>query len=66
MDDALYIIDSDGNPNVFNVERNGSKLWLNANYGNPDNFWNADNRWVFARRNSLHFPRSAKSGTGLF
>jgi len=56
MEDVLYTTDSDGNLNVFNVEHDDSDLWLNANYGNPDNFWNADNRWVFVRpRNSLHF-----------
>lgn len=51
--------DSDGNLNVFNVERNEDGIWLNTNYGNPDNEWNSDNRWVFARRNSLHFPAPA-------
>lgn len=51
--------DSDGNLNVFNVERNKDGQWLNTNYGNPDNMWNPDNRWVFARRNSLYFPVQA-------
>lgn len=45
--------DSDGNLNVFSVGRNEDGQWLNTNYGNPDN------RWVFARRNSLHFPAPA-------
>lgn len=53
LDGALYVTDSDGNLKVFNVERNENGLWLNSNYGNPDNFWNGDNRWVFIRRNSL-------------
>lgn len=52
-------VDSDGNLNVFNVERNEDGLWLNANNGNPTNFWNPENRWVFARRNFLHFPADA-------
>jgi hypothetical protein len=38
---------------VFNVEYDSDEQWLNANYGNPDNVWNADNRFVFVRRNSL-------------
>ena len=57
IESTLYITDSDGNLNVFNVKRNDDgKLWLNANNGNPDNVWNGNNRWVFLRpRNSLHF-----------
>ena len=51
----LYVTDSNGNLNVFNVELNDNGLWLNGNNGNPDNFWNGNNRWVFARRKSLHF-----------
>ena len=43
------IVDSDGDPKLFNVERNDSELWLNSNWSNPDNFWNADNQWVFCR-----------------
>ena len=50
--------DSDGDLNVFNVEHNDDGLWLNSNYGKPDNLWNPDNRFVFRARNSLHFsPR---------
>jgi len=56
MEDAAYKTDSDGNLNVFNVECNDDGRWLNGNNGNPDNFWNGNNRWVFCRpRNSLHF-----------
>ena len=48
--------DSDGNPNVFNVECNDDgTLWLNTNWVNPDNTWNLDNRIVFRLRNSHHF-----------
>lgn len=50
MDDTLYITDSDGNLNVFNVEHDDDKLWLNSDNGNPDNFWNGSNRFVFVRR----------------
>lgn len=67
MEDALYIRDSDGDLKVFNVECNDSRLWLNSNYGNPDNFWNADNQWAFVRpRNSLCLPCPAYCGTGFY
>lgn len=49
MGGALHITDSDGNPNVFNVEHDDDGQYLNANYANPDNQWNADNVWVFGR-----------------
>ena len=45
----LYISDSDGNLNIFKVEHNDNDLWLNGNNGNPDNFWNDNNRFVFVR-----------------
>ncbi|MFH1286680.1 MAG: reverse transcriptase domain-containing protein [Candidatus Magasanikbacteria bacterium] len=51
------ISDSEGYPAVFHVGYYGSELWLNSNYGNPDNVWNSNNRWVFVRpRKSLHSP----------
>ena len=54
---------SDGDLNVFNVEHNDSGLWLNSNYGNPGNFWNADNQWVFVRpRNFLCFSGPVSAG----
>ncbi len=56
MGGVLYITDSDGNLNVFEMERNSDGSWLNGNNGNPDNFWNADNQWVFLSGNSLYFP----------
>lgn len=56
-EDVLYITDSDGDPNVFNVDCNDSELWLNANYANPGNVWNPDDLWLFCRpRNYLHSP----------
>lgn len=56
MGGISYITDSNGNLNVFNVKRNDDgKQWLNANNGNPDNIWNGSYRWVFVRRNLLHF-----------
>jgi hypothetical protein len=36
---------SDGDPNLLNVNRDGR--WLNANYDNPDNQWNRDNGFAF-------------------
>lgn len=53
---ALYITDSNGNPNVFNVKRNSDGSWLNANNANPDNRWNADNQFVFVSRYSFLSP----------
>jgi len=57
----LRIIDSDGNLNVFNLNRNDSELWLDNNGNNPDNVWNDDNRFVFVRsRKSLYFSAFAE------
>lgn len=42
--------DSDGNPNVFNVERNDDGSWLNNNWAKPTNKWNANNEFVFRLR----------------
>lgn len=44
------ITDSNGNPNVFNLERNEDGLWLNNNWANPDNRWNSENEFVFGLR----------------
>lgn len=46
--------DHDGNPDVFYAKRNGGQPWLNDNWTNADNEWNANNRFVLVR-NSLHF-----------
>lgn len=62
----LYITDSNGNPNVFNVEHNSDEHWLNANNGNADNFWNPDNVWVFGRRKSIYFSPRFLAGRVLF
>src|SRR3989344_2258053 len=56
LDGALYDADRNGNPNVFNVERNANGLWLNNNIANPDNRWNPDDEFVFRLRQSF-FPR---------
>jgi hypothetical protein len=56
MEGILYIVNSDGNPNVFNVEHNDDGQWLNSNNGNADNFWNDNVRWAFVLpRNYLVF-----------
>lgn len=47
--------DSDGNPNVFNLERNDDGLWMNNNWAKPDNTWNPDNKFVFRLRNYFLF-----------
>ena len=45
-------MDSDGNPNVFKLNRNDDgKQWLNANYANPDDQWNLENEVVFVLAN---------------
>ncbi|OGZ17668.1 MAG: hypothetical protein A2Z78_00285 [Candidatus Nealsonbacteria bacterium RBG_13_36_15] len=43
------IVDSDGDPNVFYMERIDSKLWLSSYWGSSDSFWHADRQWVFCR-----------------
>ena len=51
---TLYITDSDGNLNIFKVDYDNDDRWLNGNNGNPDNFWNGNNRFVFVQpRKSL-------------
>ena len=67
MDGFMHMTDSDGNLNVFNVNRNDDgKQWLNSSYGNPDNFWSARNRFVFLRRNSFHFSPCLCGGEFCF
>jgi hypothetical protein len=56
--------DRNGYPNVFNVEHDKDGLWLNGNNANPENFYNAENVWVFGR-NFLHFSREP-SGSFAF
>ena len=47
MDGVLHIADRNGNPNVFEVERNKDGLWLNSNWTKPSNKWNPANRFAF-------------------
>ncbi len=51
LDDASCKTDSDGNPNIFNLEHDDDGLRLNDNWANPDNKWNPDNMFVFRLRN---------------
>lgn len=53
---TLYSTDSDGNPNVFEVDNDNDERWLNSNYGIADFVWFAVDQWVFVRpRKSHHF-----------
>lgn len=55
MDGVPHNTDSDGNPNVFNLERNDDGLWLNNDWAKPDKDWNPDNKFVFRLRNYFLF-----------
>ncbi|MBU4421698.1 hypothetical protein L6259_02545 [Candidatus Parcubacteria bacterium] len=44
------IADSDGNPDVFNVERNDDGLWLYNDWAKPTYKWNPDYEIVFRLR----------------
>ena len=61
-DGTPYIADRNGNPNVFNLERNDDGLWLNKNWAKPDNRWNPNNEFAFRLRNSFF---SAPTGCGF-
>jgi len=43
------ITDSDGDPRIFAVVYDSGKLWLDADDGYPEMFWDADDRVVFLR-----------------
>lgn len=57
----MHEADRDGNPNVFNVERNEDGLWLNNNWAKPTNKWNPDNEFVFCFRKYV-LPALTKCG----
>jgi hypothetical protein len=40
---------SDGDPNPLNANRNDDGQWLNTTYDRPDDRWNSDNGFAFAR-----------------
>lgn len=53
--------DSDGNPHVFNVNRNDNgKRYLNYNWANPDNHFDSDNDFLFSRK--YFFPQFIDCG----
>lgn len=54
-DGTTYTTDRDGNPNVFNMNRNADGVWLNTNNAKPSNRWNAENKFVFRTRNYFLF-----------
>ena len=43
---ASYGTDANCDLNVFNIEHDGSRPWLNSNNGNPNTLYNPDNRFV--------------------
>ncbi|MEI6511265.1 MAG: hypothetical protein WCO25_04450, partial [Candidatus Uhrbacteria bacterium] len=50
------VADSDLNLQVFNVERNSDGLWLNTNYEDADNRYDADTVRVWSRRPPVSAP----------
>lgn len=60
------LTDRDGNPKVFNLNRNEDGSWLKTNNGKPDNEWNPDNSVVFVARNPLHFSSGPMPGEFCF
>lgn len=44
------ISDSDGDPDIFRMERRGGGLWLSSNWAKPDDDWRQDNQFVFRLR----------------
>lgn len=38
---------SDGDPNLLNVNRDDDGRWLNTTYDNPDNQWSRDDGFAF-------------------
>ena len=58
--------DSNGDLNVFNVNRNDDGFWLDDNWTNPSNRWNLDNEFVFRLRKCFLFPRLREVAVFLF
>ncbi|MBI2439199.1 MAG: hypothetical protein HYV45_01200 [Candidatus Moranbacteria bacterium] len=46
------IADSDGNPGVFMLARDGGGLWLDSSWARPSSGWNPDGGFVFRLRKS--------------
>ena len=67
VEGVAYRTDSNGNPNVFYINRNDDgKRWLNTNWVNPSNQWDLDNEIVFRLSNSFHFSPDFFSGEFCF
>ena len=54
-DDVPHNTDSDDDPDVFRLGRNGDGLWLRGFWAAPGSEWNPDNKFVFRLRNSFLF-----------
>lgn len=65
-DGTSYGTDSDGNPKVFNLERNGDGVWLNNNWTKPDNQWNLDNEVLLRRRKFFFSVTVTRRGFSLW
>jgi hypothetical protein len=42
------IADRDGNPSVFEVERDDDELWLYSDWAKPSGEWSPDDRFAFS------------------
>lgn len=58
-------IDRDRNPYVFNVNRDDDDAWLNRNWANPSNEWDADDEIMFRYRKYFFPPRYSLGGFSL-
>ena len=63
MEGALYITDSNGNPNVLNANRNDDGQWVNTYWDNPDNRWNDNGAFVFPVAATLFISPSLWRGS---
>lgn len=65
-DGMMHVPDSDGNPNVFNLEHDDDGMWLNSNWYNPDDGVDHDNLWFARLRNFRYFSLDFISGEFCF
>ena len=66
IDDVSHDTDSDGNPNVFKLERNDDGLWLNDNWAKPDNEWRPGHEFVVPSPNKARHRRNYGVTTATF
>jgi len=57
---------SDGNPNVLNVNRNDNGQWLNANLDHLDNQWNDSGAFAFLVPENLFISCPASAGLSFW